>query len=85
MPITLGSSVACFLAHSGSAGGVILRASALPEPERLLLIGGGLIVLASLVRKLYPLGGAVAPKSMQVILWIAPEEVAQHLSPVDGD
>jgi hypothetical protein len=26
-----------------------------------------------------------APKSMQVILWIAPEEVAEHLSAVDGD
>ncbi len=83
MPITFGSSVACFLAHSG--GVVIQRASTLPEPEMLVLLGGGLIVLASLVRRLYPLGGAAAPKSMQVILWIAPEEVAQHLSPVDGD
>jgi hypothetical protein len=85
MPITFGASVACFLARTGGAGAVILRASALPEPELLLLLGGGLVVLASLVRKLYPLGGAVAPKSMQVILWIAPEEVAEHLSAVDGD
>jgi hypothetical protein len=84
MPISFGTSVACFLARGG-AGAVILRASALPEPELLLLLGGGLIVLASLVRRLYPLGGVAAPKSMQVILWIAPEEVAEHLSAGNGD
>jgi hypothetical protein len=43
-------------------------------------MGGGLIVLASLVRRLYPIGGVVAPKSMQVMLWIAPDEIAAQLS-----
>ncbi|MFZ3264352.1 MAG: hypothetical protein WA172_10155 [Terriglobales bacterium] len=85
MSTTFGASLACFLAHSGGTGAVIQRASTLPEPELLILLGGGLIVLASLVRRLYPLGGAAAPKSMQVILWISPEEVAEHLSAVDGD
>ncbi len=79
MSTTFGTSLACFLAHSG-AGNVFLRASALPEPQRLLLMGGGLIVLASLVRRLYPIGGVVAPKSMQVMLWIAPDEIAAQLS-----
>ncbi len=83
MPIMFGSSVACFLAHSG--GAVVLRASTLPEHALLVLLGGGLIVLASLVRRLYPMGGAATPKSMQVILWIAPDEVSERLSPVDGD
>ena len=46
----------------------------------LLLLGGGLIVLASLVRRLYPLGGMVVPKSMQVILCISPAEIADQLA-----
>lgn len=79
MSTTFGTSLACFLAHNGP-GNVVLRASTLPEPQRLLLLGGGLIVLASLVRRLYPIGGIVAPKSMQVMLWIAPEEIAAQLS-----
>jgi hypothetical protein len=78
--MTIGPGLACFLAHTGGARTEILRSSTIPESGMLILLGGGLIVLASLVRRLYPLGGVVAPKSMQVILWISPEEVVEHLS-----
>lgn len=80
MPITFGTGLACFLAHSTGARTEILRSSTFPESKMLILLGGGLIVLASLVRRLYPLGGIVAPKSMQVILWISPEEVVDQLA-----
>jgi len=80
MPMTFGTGLACFLANTDGARTQILRSSAIPESKMLILLGGGLIVLASLVRRLYPLGGIVAPKSMQVILWISPEEVVDHLA-----
>jgi hypothetical protein len=80
MPMTFGTGLACLLANTSGARTEILRSSTLPESKMLILLGGSLIVLASLVRRLYPLGGLVAPKSMQVILWISPEEVVEHLS-----
>ena len=80
MPMTFGTGLACFLANTDGARTQILRSSAIPESKMLILLGGGLIVLASLVRRLFPLGGIVAPKSMQVILWISPEEVVDHLA-----
>ena len=80
MPMTFGTGLACFLAHTDGARTEILRSSTIPESRMLILLGGGLIVLASLVRRLYPLGGIAAPKSMQVILWISPEEVVDRLS-----
>ena len=83
MPMTLGTSLACFLAHTEGARTEILRSSTIPESRVLLALGGGLIVLASLVRRLYPLGGIVAPKSMQVVLWISPEEFEEHLVQAD--
>ena len=85
MTTTFGSSLACFLAHSGGAGSVVLRSSTLPESQLLLLLGGGLIVLAGLVKRLYPAGGVAAPKSMQMMVWISPEEVVDHFSTVNGD
>jgi hypothetical protein len=83
MPLTLGTSLACFLAHTEGARTGILRSSTIPESRVLLVLGGGLILLASLVRRLYPLGGIVAPKSMQVVLWISPEEFEEHLVQAD--
>ena len=80
MPMTFGTGLACFLAHTDGARTEILRSSTIPESKMLILLGGGLIVLAGLVRRLYPLGGIVAPKSMQVILWISPEEVVDRLT-----
>jgi hypothetical protein len=79
MPMTFGTGLACFLAHANGARVEILRSSTFPESKTLILLGGGLILLASLVRRLYPLGGIVAPKSMQVVLWISPKEVVDHL------
>jgi hypothetical protein len=78
--MTFGTGLACLLAHTDGARTEILRSSTFPESKVLILLGGGLIALASLVRRLYPLGGIVAPKSMQVILWISPAEVAEHLT-----
>jgi hypothetical protein len=83
--MTFGTGLACFLAHTDGARTEILHSSTLPESKMLILLGGGLIVLASLVRRLYPLGGVVAPKSMQVILWISPEEVMDHLAARESD
>ena len=80
MPMTFGTGLACFLAHTDGARTEILRSSTIPESRMLILLGGGLIVLASLVRRLYPLGGIAAPKSMQVILWISPEEIVDRLA-----
>jgi hypothetical protein len=80
MPMIFGTGLACFLAHTDGARTEILRSSTIPESKMLILLGGGLIVLAGLVRRLYPLGGIVAPKSMQVILWISPEEVVDRLT-----
>jgi hypothetical protein len=78
--MTFGAGLACFLAHNNGATVEILRSATFPESKMLLLLGGGLIVLASLVRRLYPLGGMVAPKSMQVILCISPAEIADQLA-----
>lgn len=74
-----GSSLATFLANT-SASNVALRASSVPESKLLFLLGGGLVVLATLVRRLYPLGQVAAPKSMQVLVWISPAEIAEHLA-----
>lgn len=80
MPMTFGTGLACFLVHTNGARMEILRSSTFPESKALIMLGGGLIALASLVRWLYPLGGIVAPKSMQMILWISPKEVMEHLA-----
>jgi hypothetical protein len=83
MPMTLGTGLACFLARTNGASVDILRSSTIPEFKLLVLLGGGLIVLASLVRRLYPLGGMAAPKSMQVELWISPPEITDQVSAGD--
>ena len=80
MPVTLGTGLACFLAHTNGARVEILRSSTLPESKLLLLLGGGLIALAALVRWFYPQEGAGAPKSMHVRMWISPTEIAELLS-----
>jgi hypothetical protein len=80
MPMTFGAGLACFLAQTNGARVEILRSATFPESKVLILLGGGLIVLASLVRRLYPMGGVAAPKSMQVVLWIAPAEIADQLA-----
>ena len=81
--MTLGTGLSCFLARTNGASVDILRSSPIPEFKLLVLLGGGLIVLAALVRHLYPLGGVVAPKSMQVELWISPPEIAERVSAGD--
>lgn len=49
-----------------------------PEFALLLLIGGGLVVLASLVHLLYPSAGSV-PRNHDLIVWIAPKEITDYL------
>ena len=80
MPMTLRTGLACFLAHSNGASMDVLRSSTIPEFKLLVLLGGGLIVLAALVRRHYPLGGVAAPKSMQLEVWISPPEIADQMS-----
>ncbi len=58
----------------------MLRSSTIPESRLLVLLGSGLIALATLVRWLYPVEGLAAPKSMQLMMWISPSEVAERLS-----
>lgn len=79
MTTALGSSFACILANTSGASNVILRSATIPESKLLFLIGGGLVVVAALVRRLYPVGQVAAPKSLQVVVWISPSEVAEHL------
>jgi len=83
MPMTIpfGTNLACFASHVNGPRIDILRSSAMPEPQILFLLGGGLVVLATLVRWLYPLEQDVAPKSMQVTMWISPAEVAEPFLP----
>jgi len=78
MPIKFGSGVACWLSHPAGAG--VLRSSTIPEFKLLVLVGGGLIVLATLVRRLYPNGGAAAPKSMEMRVWISPPEMVEKMA-----
>ncbi|HVM92828.1 MAG TPA: hypothetical protein VMT67_08465 [Terriglobales bacterium] len=78
MPIKFGSGFACFLAHSAGMGP--LPSSTIPESKLLALVGGGLIVLATLVRWLYPEGGAAAPKSMEMRVWISPPEMVEKMA-----
>lgn len=80
MPVSLATGLACFLAHTNVARVEILRSTTIPESRLLVLLGGGLIALASLVRWLYPQEGLAAPKSMQVRMWISSAEIAEHLS-----
>jgi len=77
MPITFGTGLACFLAHP--AGARVLRSSTIPEFKLLALVGGALVVLATLVRQFYPMGATVAPKSLQIVLWISPPEIAEQM------
>jgi hypothetical protein len=84
MPTLFGAALVCLLAPKTGAT-TILRSSAVPEFKLLFLVGGGLVVLAGLVRRLYPLGVAPAPKSIQVLLWISPQEIAEHLSARDRE
>lgn len=83
MPFRFGSVVACLLAPRVGATTLVLRSYAVPESTLLFLVGGGLIVLASLVRRLYPLGEVAAPKSIQVHLWMSPPQRAEQFA--DGD
>ena len=85
MPTAFATALACLLAHSTGAKAGILRSSTLPESKLLFLLGGGLVVLAGLVRRLYPFGRLAAPKSLHVMLWMSPEEIAEQLSAGDGD
>jgi hypothetical protein len=85
MSFRLGKFVACWLAPRVGATTVVLRSYAVPESALLFLVGGGLIVLASLVRRLYPVGAVAAPKSIQVSLWISPPQMAEHLAADDTD
>ncbi len=80
MTTALASSFATFFANTSGASNVAFRSAPVPEWKLLFLIGGGLIVLAALVRKHYPLGQVAAPKSMEVLVWISPAEIAEHLS-----
>ena len=77
--MTFFSRLACFLAHSG-ARTEIFRSSAMPESRMLVALGGGLLILASVVRRFFPAGDIVVPKSMQLVVWISPKEVVEHLS-----
>jgi PEP-CTERM motif len=85
MSTAFGIDIACFVAQSDPARSAILRSSTAPEPAILFLLGGGLMLLAGLVRRFYRIDGVAAPKSLQVILWISPKEIADHLSAEDGD
>ena len=70
-------NVASVVAQSGPEK-IVLRAETIPESHLLLLLGGILMVLASVVRKAYSgEHDAVVPKSMQLMLWISPTEVAE--------
>jgi len=75
-----GTNLACFLPHSEAAKSLVFRSYVVPESTVLFLLGGGLIVLAALVRRFGTWGGTAAPKSLQVMLWISPEEIAEQLS-----
>jgi hypothetical protein len=78
--VMFGAGLACFLVHANGARAETLRSSTFPEAGLLVLLGGGLIGLASLVRWLCPTDGVAAPKSMQVLMWISPSEITDHLS-----
>lgn len=80
MPIPVAATLACLLAHANGARSGILQSTSLPESKLLALVGGGLIALAGLVRWLYPFGGTAAPKSMHLVLWISPTEIAEQLT-----
>jgi hypothetical protein len=82
MSFACSAAIACLLAPRVGATTVVLWSYALPESTVLFLVGGGLIVLASLVRRLYPVGDVPGPKSIQVVLWMSPPQVADHLAPV---
>jgi len=56
----------------------IILPSTFPEFAILLLIGGGLVVMASLVRFLYPPEKSV-PRNHHLIVCIAPKEIADYL------
>lgn len=56
----------------------IILPSIFPEFTILLLIGGGLVVMASLVRFLYPPGKSV-PRNHHLIVCIAPREIVDYL------
>ena len=78
MPIKFGSVLACLLAHP--MGPRVLRSAAVPEFKLLALVGGGLVILATLVRWLYPEGGEAVPKSMQMRVWISPPEITEKIA-----
>ncbi|HEV2729022.1 MAG TPA: hypothetical protein VGV15_03240 [Terriglobales bacterium] len=57
----------------------IVRSSTPSEPELLVLLGSGLVVLATLVRRFCPLeGGGDVPKARHLFVWIAPKEIAEY-------
>lgn len=52
-----------------------------PEPELLVLLGCGLILLARLVQRFCPSRDSPLPKAHQVTVWIAPPELAEYYLP----
>lgn len=62
-----------------------LLVPAVPEPELLVLLGCGLILLARLVQRFCPSRNSPLPKDYQVTIWIAAPELAEFLSAVADD
>lgn len=75
-----GTVVASLVAPKVGATTVALRSYIVPESTVLFLVGGGLMVLASLVRRLYPLREVVAPKSIEMVLWVSPQQEVEGLA-----
>jgi hypothetical protein len=48
------------------------------EPVLLFVLGSGLVVLATLVRRFCPFGGGDVPKAHHLIVWIAPKEITEY-------
>ena len=80
MPIAARSTFALFLATRGGAVTAILRSSVISEPKLLILLGSGLLLLAGVVRAVWGPGGGTIPKSLQITVWVAPEEISEYLS-----
>jgi hypothetical protein len=79
------TAIALLLAQKAGVGTTILSYSTASQPRLLLLLGGGLFALASLIRFVDRSEISPLPKGTSMVVLVSPEAIPEYLPAPDGD